>query len=189
MSKTKGKCALTGQALTDIACLSYVKMQYTACEDVFQSPVDCLVRLLALGGCRCSNIRSWKDSDRWLAAAQGLRLSAEQKQNFMGYRLTCLDTLKKYVHPLPALPVAQASLLLLHCWLCSTLLITGASWAIALPAWTPPRSILLPHSLPVPAFWVFSYFPLRSLLRSYLLRHDRFYLLITCMFLAANAVS
>ena len=81
------------ELLTELACAA------RAC--ILEDTASCLqrmfcsLRLTVLGTCRCSNIRSWKDSDRWLAAAQGLMLSAEQKQNFMGYRLTCLDTLKK----------------------------------------------------------------------------------------------
>lgn len=45
--------------------------------------------------CRCSNIRSWKDSDRWLTAAQDVQLADGQKQNFMQLRLACLEKLKE----------------------------------------------------------------------------------------------
>ena len=68
----------------------------------------------AVGTCRCSNIRSWKDSDRWFAAADALKLSAEQKQNFMAYRVTCLDRLNEYVHSPLSSPTCSLCLPFMH---------------------------------------------------------------------------
>ncbi len=45
--------------------------------------------------CRCSNIQSWKDPDRWITAAQDVQLSVEQKGDFMGLRRACLEKLKE----------------------------------------------------------------------------------------------
>ena len=44
--------------------------------------------------CRCSNLNSWKDPERWKTAAEDLQLSQEQKKDFINLRWRCLDELK-----------------------------------------------------------------------------------------------
>ncbi|KAL3154734.1 hypothetical protein ABBQ38_011282 [Trebouxia sp. C0009 RCD-2024] len=83
---SQGKLAKLGGALQGVVelCCEVAKMEGVEMKQLLNRTYE-----------TCSNIRSWKDSDRWFAAADALKLSAEQKQNFMSYRLTCLERLKE----------------------------------------------------------------------------------------------
>lgn len=60
-----------------------------------RSNVSSVANMWYLMFCRCSNIQSWKDPDRWITAAQDVQLSVEQKGDFMGLRRACLEKLKE----------------------------------------------------------------------------------------------
>lgn len=51
--------------------------------------------MLGCIGCRCQDLQSWKEPDRWLTAARDVQLSEEQQQSLLALRTACLDKLSK----------------------------------------------------------------------------------------------